>query len=66
LTRIIIPPPPVPCTALPAISILTEVATPHINDPRKNIARDIRRASLRPKRSLILPQEGIDAAEARR
>jgi hypothetical protein len=48
------------------MSIVIVVATPHIKDPMKNIPRDIRRASLRPKRLLILPQEGIDAAVARR
>lgn len=61
-----IPPPPVLCTALPEISMVTMILTPHSNDPRKNIAKAINKAGLRPKMSLTLPHEGVDAALARR
>jgi hypothetical protein len=64
--RTIILPPPTPYITRLAINIIIVVATTHVNNPRKNATRDIRKVGLRPKRLLSFPKVGIAAAIPRR
>lgn len=58
------PPAPAPCTALPAISITSEVAAPQRALPRKKTAAADWSTTLRPQISLNFPQFGVEAAAA--
>lgn len=66
LQRVMMPPPPVPCTARAKINIPMLTLTPAINDPMKNTPTADNSTTFRPQISDILPQEGAAAALARR
>jgi hypothetical protein len=65
-TKINKPPPPVPCTARPAIKIVILVETALIREPRKKVASAVSSAGFRPKMSANFPHEEVLAAVARR
>ena len=64
LTNISSPPPPIPWIVLPASNILTFTLTALMIDPTKKTMFAARRIGLRPKMSLILPHDGVEAAAA--
>jgi hypothetical protein len=64
LTKIIKPPPPIPCTALAAINIAILTLTAASKLPMKNIAAAISKTGLRPQISENFPQDGVLAALA--
>jgi len=64
--KIISPPPPIPWTTLPPISILTLMLKADIRDPPKKMMLASSRTGLRPHMSLNLPHVGVDAAADRR
>lgn len=66
LQRVMIPPPPVPCTARAKINMPMLTLTPAINDPTQNTPTADNSTGFRPQISDILPQEGAAAALARR
>lgn len=66
LQRMTSPPPPMPCTTRPAISILTLWAKAEISDPIIKMKFATRMIGFRPQMSLILPQSGTDDAHASR
>lgn len=56
------PPPPRPCTALPAINMSIFIAAAASALPKKKIADTTSRIGLRPQMSLTFPHMGVDAA----
>jgi hypothetical protein len=66
LTKIIRPPPPMPCIALAKINIPILTLTAASKLPRKNIAAAINNTGLRPQISENFPHEGVLAALASR
>ena len=66
LTKVNIPPPPVPWIVRPAINIVMLDETPLIRLPIKNTANAVSKAGLRPQISLKFPHDGVDAAVAKR
>ena len=66
LTRIMSPPPPIPCIARAAISIWMETLTAASRLPMKKIMEAPRRMGLRPQISENLPHDGVEAALASR
>jgi hypothetical protein len=64
LTRIINPPPPIPCIALAAINIAMLTLTAASKLPMKNIAAAISNTGLRPQISENFPHDGVLAALA--
>lgn len=60
--KMINPPPPIPCTTLPPMSILILMLSAAIKDPPKKIMLASSRTGLRPHISLNLPHVGVDAA----
>jgi hypothetical protein len=65
-TRTVTPPPPKPCTALPATNIVALILTAHITLPRRKIVFATKMTGLRPNTSASVPQNGIEDALARR
>ncbi len=63
-TKIINPPPPIPCITRPANNILMLLAIAQIKLPTRNTMLATSRTGLRPKMSLIFPHVGVDAAAA--
>lgn len=61
LTRTTRPPPPMPCTALAAISIPMLVDRAATSEPMQKTALAISRMGLRPQMSDILPHIGVEA-----
>jgi hypothetical protein len=55
-------PPPSPCSTRKAISSSADVGSAHSPDPSPKSAIDAIQAGLDPKRSVILPDNGITAA----
>src|SRR5256885_1422659 len=63
-TKMINPPPPIPCMTRPVISIFMLTLTAEIRLPLQKIAFASNSAGLRPKMSLTLPQTGTAPAQA--
>lgn len=51
-----IPPPPIPCITLPAISVFILFASAPTREPMRNTIMAASRMGLRPKMSLIFPR----------
>jgi hypothetical protein len=66
LTKIISPPPPMPCMALAAINIPILTLTAANRLPMKNTAQATSSTGFLPQISENLPHEGVEAALARR
>lgn len=66
LQRVMMPPPPVPCTARAKISMPMLTLTPAIKDPTQNTPTADNNTGFRPQMSDNFPQEGAAAALARR
>lgn len=66
LARMIKPPPPMPCKALAASSILVPVLNAAIKDAMRKRTFAANRMGLRPQISLNFPHVGVDAEAARR
>lgn len=64
LARLIKPPPPIPCIALPASSILVPLLSADIREPTRKTILATNNIGFRPQMSLILPQVGVEAAAA--
>jgi hypothetical protein len=65
-TRTTTPPPPNPCTTLPATSIVALTLTPHKMLPPRKMVSATKMTGFRPKTSESVPQNGTEAALARR
>ena len=66
LAKMIRPPPPIPWTTLPPISICMLMDSAAMRDPKKKMRLASRMIGLRPHMSLNFPQVGVDAAAASR
>lgn len=66
LTKIKMPPPPIPCTARPTMSMPMLTLTPASSEPTQKTPTAVSNTGLRPQMSDILPQLGAAAAFASR
>lgn len=64
LAKIIRPPPPIPCIARPASSILIPVLSADIREPTRKTILATSSIGFRPQMSLNLPHVGVEAAAA--
>lgn len=66
LTKMRVPPPPMPCTARPTRSIGMFTLAPQRSEPIQKIPTAVNSTGFRPKMSDILPHDGAAAALANR
>ncbi len=59
-------PPPMPCSARDATSMVMDPASPHSTEPAKKNSTDAAKTTLRPNRSPSLPTIAVTIVEASR